>query len=702
VKLVVGLGNPGRRYAATRHNVGWRVLEVVARRVGISLAQERYGGRFGVGSLAGQRVGLLQPCTWMNASGRAVAEAREGLEIHDPTKLLVVSDDLDLPLGRLRLRSGGGAGGHRGLAHVIACLGTAQIPRLRVGIGRPPPGTEAVEWVLQDFSEDERPCLEVALSRAADALACFIAEGIEAAMDRFNAAPPAPSTASTAGATQGSGGRSAWTLQSERKIADPADAMAEPIRPIQNNPPGSGLQPVRSTPQPQMPRSPRLADRLARPFVRFMETEISSALVLLAMAVVALVWANSPFRDSYHAFWNTPLAISVGSLFEINLPLELWVNDGLMTIFFFAVGMEIKREMVSGDLSTRARAMLPVLGALGGMVAPACIYTWIQAGGPASHGWGIPMATDIAFAVAAMSVLGSRVPPPLRVFLLALAIADDLGAVAVIAVFYTAELHLTALAWAGAGLALCAVLNWVGVRNLLVYLVVGAFVWFETHHSGIHATIAGVMLGFLTPTTVPADHHDRLIDSARSAVDRLVEVLRHGVAADQGGHARHYAVRSLRQIGTLSLSPLDYLTNGLERWVAFVIMPLFALANAGVALDPDMLRDPVAEKVMLGVALGLLIGKPVGITAFSWIAVKLRVAELPRGVSWTAIMATGVLAGIGFTVALFVTALAFDHPVFTAGAKVGILLGSIIATVLGLLLLNRALPRAPASAGDAS
>lgn len=687
MKLVVGLGNPGRRYANTRHNAGFRVVQAVADAAGISLAQKRFAGRFGEGSLQGQRVALLLPHTRMNASGRSVAEAVADLGIHTPADLLVVHDDLDLPLGRLRLRPQGGDGGHRGLADVLERLGSAQIPRLRVGIGRPPEGQGTVAWVLQDFAVEEQGQLEEALSRASQAVACFLAEGVQVAMDRFNSAPvPLPVAAP--------GSPSSRPLQSGRKSADSTDTMAEPIRPMQEGTPGSGPQPVRSASQTPMPRNPRLADRLASPFLRFMETEISSALVLLGMAVVALVWANSPFRDSYTALWRTPLGFTLGSVFHLELPLDLWVNDGLMAIFFFAVGMEIKREMVSGELSTRSRAMLPVLGALGGMVAPASIYAWIHAGGPAIHGWGVPMATDIAFAVAAMSVLGSRVPPPLRVFLLALAIADDLGAVAVIAVFYTAELHLAALAWAGAGLALCAVLNWVGVRNLLVYLVVGLFVWFETHHSGIHATIAGVMLGFLTPTTVPADDHERLIDSARGALDRLADAFHHGLAEDPGGHERHRAIRSLRQIGALSLSPLDYLTNGLERWVAFFIMPVFALANAGVALDPAMLRDPMAERVMLGVAAGLLIGKPIGITAFSWLAVRLRIAELPRGVNWQAIMATGVLAGIGFTVALFVTALAFQNPIFTAGSKVGILLGSILATVLGLLLLDRALPRA--------
>jgi len=426
-----------------------------------------------------------------------------------------------------------------------------------------------------------------------------------------------------------------------------------------------------------------------------METEISSALVLLGMALLALAWANSPFRDSYHALWRTPVSFAVGSVFELSLPLQLWVNDGLMTIFFFVVGMEIKREFVSGELSERARAMLPLAGALGGMVLPAGIYIALHHAGPASHGWGIPMATDIAFAVGAMSVLGRRVPPPLRVFLLALAIADDLGAVAVIAMVYTAEIHLSALAWAGAGLALCALLNWAGVRSLLVYVGLGLFVWFETHHSGVHATVAGVMLGFLTPARPPADDHERLIDVARGALDRLVAALRRGAAEDRHGHERHAAVQRLWEVGELSLSPLDFLVGGIERWVAFFIMPVFALANAGVNLDPHLLGDPVAQRVMLGVAAGLLLGKPVGITLFSWLAVRTGLAVLPRGVDWRAILATGLLAGIGFTMALFVTALAFSDATLIAGSKVGILGGSLLAMLLGLWMLHRALPAAP-------
>jgi NhaA family Na+:H+ antiporter len=441
---------------------------------------------------------------------------------------------------------------------------------------------------------------------------------------------------------------------------------------------------------------PNLADRFARPFLRFLELEASSALLLLAMAVAALVWANSPWGGSYELFWATPVGLRVGDVFAIELSLGHWVNDGLMTLFFFVVGMEIKRELVLGELSSPARAMLPIAAALGGMLVPAGVYAALHWGEPTLRGWGIPMATDIAFAVAALAAFGGRVPSGLRVFLLALAIADDLGAVAVIAVFYTEEIHLGALALAAGGLLSCVLLRWAGVNAVWVYALIGVFVWYETHHSGVHATIAGVLLGLLTPTGVPRPEADTLVARGRHALERLREILGgedelH--ALDRGGHARHHVLRELSQVGRRSLSHLDFLVNLLERPVAFVVMPVFALANAGVRLDASTLGDPLAQGVALAVALGLVLGKPVGITLFGWAAVRAGVAVLPAGIGWGAIAGAGALAGIGFTVALFITVLAFEDPVAIAGAKVGILAGSVVATLAGVALLGRALPR---------
>lgn len=445
---------------------------------------------------------------------------------------------------------------------------------------------------------------------------------------------------------------------------------------------------------------PRFVTLLTRPFQEFFDREASSSVLLLAMTVIALVWANSPFHESYHyLFHGDPadprhsyLSVVYGPI-DLSMPLGHWINDALMTIFFFVVGMEIKREMAYGELSRLSKAMLPVVGALGGMVVPAGIYLAFHWGGAAARGWGVPMATDIAFAVAALSVFGSRVPPGLKIFLLALAIADDIGAVAVIAVFYTSDLHVDFLFYAIGGLVFIFAMNKLGIRTYMAYLAVGAVVWYLTHHSGVHATIAGVAMGFLTPANRPLldEHHDTVVERGMHLLERLGGFLRGG-EDDHTGHERHYLTRELQFVGRVSLSPLDHLTNLLHPWVAFFIMPVFALANAGVAFSASTLEDPTAFRVGLGVALGLVVGKPIGITVFAWLAVKIGLAELPRSCNWTAIMATGVLAGIGFTVALFVTSLAFQNVAFVDGSKIGILVGSFTATTLGIGLLSRALP----------
>jgi NhaA family Na+:H+ antiporter len=441
---------------------------------------------------------------------------------------------------------------------------------------------------------------------------------------------------------------------------------------------------------------PSLADRLSRPFLRYFELEAGSAILLFAMTVAALVWANSAVGDTYERFWHVHLAASVGT-WHFEMTLGHFVNDVLMTIFFFVVGLEIKREMVHGELSTRQRAMLPVAGALGGMVVPALIYTSFHYGGPAIRGWGVPMATDIAFAVAAMSLLGSRVPPSLKVFLLALAIADDLGAVAVIAIFYTEELSLAHFIASLAGLCFVFGLNRAGVRSFVVYWIAGALVWYYMVRSGVHPTVAGVFLGFLTPTRPRDPFSESLLDRGRHWVENLFDSTRG--AEDHRGQSRHRALRQLRRMGLDALSPLDYLVNELDRWVAFLVMPVFALANAGVAIDASTLSNPMTQKVGVAVAVGLLVGKPIGITLFSYLAVRSGLAVLPRGVNWGAVAATGLLAGIGFTVALFITSLAFQDAAHTAGAKLGILSGSALATILGLLVLHRSLGTLPAHDG---
>ena len=436
-------------------------------------------------------------------------------------------------------------------------------------------------------------------------------------------------------------------------------------------------------------RPERMAQRLSRPFISFSQIEIASALLLLAMTIVALAWANLPhYGASYHHFWETELGFHLGP-FALSLSLHDWVNDALMAIFFFVVGLEIKREMVFGELASLQRAMLPVLGALGGMVGPALVYVSFHFGGPAISGWGIPMATDIAFAVAALSLLGSRVPPGLKVFLLALAIADDLGAIAVIAMFYTADLSFLWMITAVTIFALIYAMNVAGVRSIPVYGAVGAFAWYATYQSGIHPTVAGVVLGFLTPTVT--DVHVRgVMNSAFEAMGRLRDMVERS-EPDVSSHQRQDILRRLNQSREV-LSPLDFLTTRLEPWVGFFIMPIFALSNAGVVVTTSTLGSGEAVGVATAVALGLVLGKPIGITLFSFAAVKLRLAVLPRGVSWTTIFATGLLAGIGFTVALFITGLAFQNPLFIDGSKVGILGASTVAAIVGLWVLSRALP----------
>ncbi len=390
-----------------------------------------------------------------------------------------------------------------------------------------------------------------------------------------------------------------------------------------------------------------LAGRVLRPFQRFVSTESAGGLVLLGCTVVALVWANSPWADGYVHLWERPLTVG-GRAAGLTLSLHAWINDALMAIFFFLVGLEIKRELLVGELASPRQAALPIAGAIGGMLVPAAIFVAVNRGGPGAAGWGIPMATDIAFALGALSLLGPGVPTSLRVFLTALAIVDDIGAVLVIAVFYTAQLALVPIAVAAALVALLLGFNRAGVRHAAPYAIVGVVLWLAVFASGIHATIAGVLLAM----TIPA-------------------------RSDAGGDA----------------SLLLRLEQRLHGVSAFVVMPLFALSNAGVRIGADLaaaLSWPVAS----GVVLGLALGKPVGITLVSWIAIRLRVAALPPGVSWRALHGVTWLGGIGFTMSLFVAGLAYGRGPLLDSAKIGILAASLIAGLAGWVLVRRA-TRAP-------
>ncbi|HTN77997.1 MAG TPA: Na+/H+ antiporter NhaA [Pirellulaceae bacterium] len=417
--------------------------------------------------------------------------------------------------------------------------------------------------------------------------------------------------------------------------------------------------------------------RWARPLVRFLHIESASGFVLLACAAAAIALANSPWAEAYHAFWHTHLAISLGS-WSLDYSLEHWVNDGLMTIFFFVVGLEIKRELVAGELREFRKAALPVMAAIGGMLAPAGIYLLLRHGQPGEQGWGIPMATDIAFVVGALAILGRRVPIGLKILLLALAIVDDLGAVLVIAFFYTSDIALWWLAAAAVGLFAIWLMNGIGVRSVAIYLFVGAAIWLAFVKSGVHPTIAGVMLGLLTParawilpSTLQALFHQ--------AVDTLSE---HDNRAPQRD--------MLKELQTATLEaepPLERLENSLHPWMAFGVMPIFALANAGVVIEPSALGDPIAWSV----AAGLVLGKPLGIFVFCWVAVRIGLARLPAGVNWPVLLGAGCLAGIGFTMSLFIASLALEGDQLAAG-KIGTLGGSVISAIVGFSLLQWLMP----------
>ena len=368
--------------------------------------------------------------------------------------------------------------------------------------------------------------------------------------------------------------------------------------------------------------------------------------------------------------------------------LRHWVNDGLMAIFFFVVGLEVKREIVVGELRELRLAALPIAAALGGMVAPALVYLLLQGDGPAARGWGIPMATDIAFVVGCLAILGPRVPRGLRVMLLSLAIADDVGAILVIAIGYTADVHLLPLAGAAAGVALILLLTRAGVRSLLVFASIGAAVWLGFHESGVHATIAGVILGLITPARPLVGR--RLLAGFLEATGAYLQ------GDDWKDSRRRYQLTvSLRRAARETISPLERIETALHPWVSFGIMPLFAFANAGVTLQPGGFTDPVA----LAVIAGLGLGKPVGIVIFSAAAVMTGLARLPEGVGWRMLCAGGVLAGIGFTMSLFIAGLALEGAALEA-AKIGILTGSFGCAVGGMVLLRWFSPR-PAPAGEA-
>ena len=419
-----------------------------------------------------------------------------------------------------------------------------------------------------------------------------------------------------------------------------------------------------------------------------MRSAPAGGLVLLACAAIAMAWANSPWAASYHALWDTPIAVGVGDL-GASLTLHVVVNDGLMAVFFFLVGLEIKREVLVGELATLRQAALPVAAALGGMVVPALLFLALNVGGGGSSGWGIPMATDIAFALGVLALIGDRAPSSLRVFLSALAIADDMGAVLVIALFYSGGVAWGALVAAAALLALSAAANVAGVRAPWAYALIGLALWVAVLLSGVHATVAGVLLALTIPSRTRIDESAFL----RGAHDALTEFhdARDPERTVLSNRAHQHALHRLEELTEQAQPPLARLEHGLHGVVTFGIMPLFALANAGVPLHGAgaLIGTPVA----LGVLAGLVLGKPIGISLAALLAVRLGVAERPAGASWRLIHGVSWLGGIGFTMSLFIAGLAFGgtSPMLTA-AKLGTFLASVLAGLVGWLLLRSAAP----------
>ena len=434
-------------------------------------------------------------------------------------------------------------------------------------------------------------------------------------------------------------------------------------------------------------------DRLMAPFREFANTSAAGGVLLMLAAIVALIWANSPWADSYEALWATKVTIGVGDL-TVSESLLHWVNDALMVVFFLVVGLEIRRELVAGELATRRKATLPVVAAIGGAVLPALIFLVLVRDPFAQRGWGIPMATDIAFALGVLALLGSRAPLGLKVFITALAIADDLLAVLVIAVFYTSDLSVPALAAAGVVFAALLLCNRIGVRWMLVYATLGIALWGAVYLSGVHATVAGVLLAMTIPATVKLDS-GAYVTKARGLIDEFEE----RTTGEEGARTEqhHAALWQLEAATERAQAPMLRAEHVLHPWVSLLIVPIFALANAGVRIETDlatMLRDPIA----LGVILGLVIGKQIGITATAFAVVKLGFASLPTGVGWRHIYGAGWLGGIGFTMSLFIAALAYGEgsPELDR-AKIGILAASVIAGVGGFLILRfiarRSVPR---------
>ncbi len=433
-----------------------------------------------------------------------------------------------------------------------------------------------------------------------------------------------------------------------------------------DTPPGTGPVDPSRAPRVDSPQASPLV-RLLSPLRDFLHKEATGALMLAAAAVIALVWANSPWSGSYESLWSTKVSLSFGG-HGLSLDLRHWINDGLMAIFFLLVGLEIKRELVTGHLSTKRAALLPALAALGGMVVPAGLYLAI-AGGTAARGWAIPMATDIALAVGILAVAGNRLPSSLRAFLLGLAIVDDIGAIIVIAAVYSTGVRGVWLAVAVAGVAVVLAARRAGIHVDWIYVLVGVVIWYALHEAGIHPTLAGVSMGLLAPSTPRI--RPEYVDAEE--------------LADLSGFHQARATTSLAK-GTVST--VEWLQHVLHPWSSYLIVPVFALANSGIEISRDGLNDALRSPISWGIIVGLVVGKPLGVKLSTWLTVRAGVADPPEDATPRQTLGIGAAAGIGFTVALFITELAFDDPGHQTDAKLGVLVASVLAAVIATVLLR--------------
>jgi NhaA family Na+:H+ antiporter len=424
---------------------------------------------------------------------------------------------------------------------------------------------------------------------------------------------------------------------------------------------------------------------ITSPFVRFARLEAAGGILLLAATFAALVWANSRWEYAYHAIWTTQVDIGFGRFFLSETRHE-WINDGLMSAFFFLVGLEIKREVLIGELSSLKHAAFPLIAAIGGTIVPALIYVTLNRDGIAHKGWGIPMATDIAFALGVLALLGDRVPVSLKIFVTALAIVDDIIAVLVIALFYTAQIHFVSLAVALGGIALSFGANLLGIRKPAIYAFLGIFVWSAVLQSGVHATVAGVVFAFTIPARTYIDRA-HFLKQGRWLLNRFE-------AAAPDSFEQHAAIHTLEAQCELVESPLHRIEHRLQPWVGFFVMPIFAFSNAGVHIFGNV-GAAAKNSVSLGVALGLFLGKPIGISLFAWLATKAKLAAQPAAVSWGQIFGASWLCGIGFTMSLFIATLAFGEGRLLDLSKIGTLAGSVAAAVSGSAFLLCRFGQAP-------